>query len=625
MGLFEFYYFTAAQRLKMLQLLLIVTVGVVILGGKADDAVFPGGNPNREFMVIAHMVNNENIARWALRSGVNALEIDVQFDPKTGEVTDVHHGLPCDCTCYLNMFGGSVCDFDGVCTGHTPHQRVFSTIMEDPHLLNIAMIYIDSKTGPLSKRVQARAGEKVVEMLERELFSKGYRGKVLIGVGSNTYLLKVADRASRSAYTSLIYITYDMFDETLQALRTMVKLPYPNKIFSIGLTACSPTQYYWDTTIAAVNKAKGLLSDVVAWTVDSESSWEEYYIAGARGMITNFIHNMLDWVARKGLHLTRPTLETATEFAPPRWDWPDARREIVTKLGTCDCGYSAGGCSIYKKAPAYSACRCVYDGAWQCSGQVVACDQSDHPLCTNPDKSILSCVQGGGDCGGYINTNLTCDCEYRLGGCTVYDPAPPGYACKCSYDEFWMCSGTITGCRDPHSEHCSTPDTSIFSCLQGKGDCGGYTDYTCECSYGSGGCTITKPAPPGTACQCAYEGAWTCSGTIVTCKNDDAEDCIKPSTSIGSCVQGGGECGAYTDKCKCNTKNDGGCVIVKPAPSNTACSCYYHGFPYYYCTGYVAACGVYHADTCSNPDTSVDSCLQGGGNCAGYTEHVDIF
>lgn len=604
----------------MLGVVLTLLVGVV-----QGRELEPGSNPNRGFYVIAHMVNNESIVRWAMRSGANAMEIDVQFNPTTGEVTDVHHGLPCDCTCYLNMFGGSVCDFDGVCTGATPHQRVFQAIVEDPHLDNIALIYIDSKITPLTRKVQALAGEKVVEMVERELLSKGYRGNVLIGVGSNVYLNKIADRAARSAWMDQIYITYDMFDTTLGALRTMINLDYPNKMFSIGLTACSPTQYYWDTSLAAVNKARGLISDVIAWTVDSEASWEEYYIAGARGMITNFVHNMLDWVARKGLTLTRPNLGYKVSLRPASKNWTVAKNGMVTKLGECDCEYSAGGCSIYKAAPEFSACRCVYDGAWSCSGQVVGCDQTEHPLCENPDKSILSCVQGGGNCGGYYDTDLSCDCQYSWGGCTVYDPAPAGYACQCSYDEFWMCSGTITSCRDPHSEFCSAPDTSIFSCLQGKGDCGGYTDYTCECSYGKGGCTITKPAPPGTACRCDYEGAWTCSGTIVTCKNDQAVDCLEPSTSIGSCVQGGGECGAYPDRCKCGVRNDGGCFITAPAPAHTACNCYYHSFPYFYCTGYVAACGVYHSATCLEPDTTVDSCLQGGGNCAGYKEHVDIF
>ena len=40
-----------------------------------------------------------------------------------------------------------------------------------------------------------------------------------------------------------------------------------------------------DTTLGAINKAKGLISDVYAWTVDSEASWDEYYVAGARGKV----------------------------------------------------------------------------------------------------------------------------------------------------------------------------------------------------------------------------------------------------------------------------------------------------------------------------------------------------
>lgn len=574
--------------------------------------------PDREFYVIAHMVNNPQIARWAMRSGANALEIDVQFDQRTGDVTDVHHGLPCDCTCYLNLYGGSVCDFDGVCTGATPHHQVFSAIAEDPRLHDIALIYIDSKTGGVPLKKHDAAGEAMIEMLERELLSKGYRGKILVGASTKKYITSLADRAGRSAWSDQIYLTMDMFEETVPAVKYMVKLPYPRKMFSIGLTACSPNQYHWDTTLAAVNKARGLLDDVIAWTVDSETSWEEYYIAGARGMITNFVHDMLEWVSRKGLRLARPDRAVLGSLQHV----VQANEGLVTDIGTCDCEYTSGGCRISNRAPAYSACRCVYDGAWTCSGQVVGCDQDRDPMCLKPARGIMSCVQGGGDCGGYYNMKLSCDCQYSLGGCTVYDPAPPGYACQCSYDEFWMCSGTITSCRDPHSPSCTSPDLSIFSCLQGKGDCGGYTDYTCECSYGAGGCTITKPAPPGTACKCSYTGGWTCSATIVTCKEDEAADCTSPSTNIGSCVQGDGECGAYTEQCSCEV-NETGCYLVDPAPPNTACSCAYYSFPYYSCYGYITGCGVYHSETCSNPDTTVDSCLQGGGNCAGYKKDVD--
>ena len=578
----------------------------------------------RTFYAIAHMVNTEEIASWAISSGTNALEIDLQFNEKTGDVTNVHHGFPCDCTCYMNMFGGSVCDFNGVCSGVTPHQKVMSAIMNDKNIGNVALIYIDSKIVPLSRKVLPSAGEKVVDMIEREFFSKGFKGKVLIGTGHKIYLDAVVDRATRSAWMNQIYITYDMFDTTVQAIKTMVKLEYPNKIFSIGLTACSPNQYYWDTTLGAVNKAKGLLSDVFAWTVDSQVSWEEYYIAGARGIITNFLHNMLTWVAKKGLKLAKPgEVKSINDMIIPLHYKSNEQRPILD-IGTCDCEYKSGGCRIYTPAPKYSSCRCVYDGAWQCSGQVVGCDSIKTKECIEPDKSIISCVQGGGDCGGYHNKKISCDCGYSMGGCSVYDPAPPGYACKCSFDEFWMCSGSITKCRDPHSKFCNKPDKSLFSCLQGKGDCGGYTDYTCECAYGSGGCVINKAAPNNTACQCSYRGAWICSGIITTCINDDAETCKKPDMSISSCIEGSGECGAYTEDCECEVQNNGGCKVTKPAPRNTACRCTYYDFPYYDCYAKVVPCGIYHSTKCHDPDISIDSCLQGGGNCAGYQKDRDV-
>ena len=67
-----------------------------------------------------------------------------------------------------------------------------------------------------------------------------------------------------------------------------------------------------------------------------------------------------------------------------------------------------------------------------------------------------------------------CDCDYHSGGCSISKPATPGNACKCSYKGFYTCKGSQTGCRDASSKYCKRPDTSIQSCFQGGGDCGGY-------------------------------------------------------------------------------------------------------------------------------------------------------
>jgi len=71
----------------------------------------------------------------------------------------------------------------------------------------------------------------------------------------------------------------------------------------------------------------------------------------------------------------------------------------------CDCDYEPGGCVISTAAPAGKACKCIYRGAWTCGGEVTSCGAMAKAgfqhLCDKPDKSILACSMGGGDCGGY--------------------------------------------------------------------------------------------------------------------------------------------------------------------------------------------------------------------------------
>lgn len=82
-------------------------------------------------------------------------------------------------------------------------------------------------------------------------------------------------------------------------------------------------------------------------------------------------------------------------------------------------------------------------------------------------------------------------------------------------------------------------------------------DRVCTCEYQNedslesgcckigGGCIIVEPAPPGKACNCKYEGYWTCSGAVTRCIDDNNYYCQHPDRSKQSCEQGGGDCGGY--------------------------------------------------------------------------------
>ena len=72
---------------------------------------------------------------------------------------------------------------------------------------------------------------------------------------------------------------------------------------------------------------------------------------------------------------------------------------LMAAVVACDCDYHAGGCAISRAARQGFKCRCIYKGAWTCSGWSVGC--SDDENCPGGDSSREACKLGGGDCGGY--------------------------------------------------------------------------------------------------------------------------------------------------------------------------------------------------------------------------------
>lgn len=158
----------------------------------------------------------------------------------------------------------------------------------------------------------------------------------------------------------------------------------------------------------------------------------------------------------------------------------------------CKCDWFSSNCKISVEAEANMACKCT--ATWilgmfpdKCFGEDVPCANPGHRYCKNPDKSYLSCLQGQGYCRGYQHQTTAseqgCECDYgkpngifNPGGCSIVNRSPENHACYCHYT-FLTCYGTVELCKDPNSHKCSFPDTSLQSCLQGGGDCGGYAKY----------------------------------------------------------------------------------------------------------------------------------------------------
>nr|AXS67858.1 persuasin 4 [Lissotriton helveticus] len=139
----------------------------------------------------------------------------------------------------------------------------------------------------------------------------------------------------------------------------------------------------------------------------------------------------------------------------------------------------------------------------------------------------------------------SCNCVYQNGGCVIAAAPPRNKACTCILSKK-TCVGKIRNCVQPNAFFCTYPDTSLGTCLQGAGNCEGYSDR-CDCGYiyhffGGGSCKITVPAIPRTACECGKTGWFTCGGKIVLCKNQYSIFCDKPGTTVESCLQGGWNC-----------------------------------------------------------------------------------
>ncbi len=97
----------------------------------------------------------------------------------------------------------------------------------------------------------------------------------------------------------------------------------------------------------------------------------------------------------------------------------------------------------------------------------------------------------------------------------------------------WLCGTTQASCNiyRPHK-----PKPTVRHVQPGD---------TCDCDYHAGGCSISKAAPAGLACQCNYKGAWTCGGKVTKCSNTNSPKCSSPDKSKAACLLGGGDCEGY--------------------------------------------------------------------------------
>jgi hypothetical protein len=342
------------------------------------------------------MVNNENILEYSLDAGANALEMDLNFDTK-GYPTTFYHSKICDCICGKP----ESCKFK-VCDYARPASDVLSYFMAHKKMGQVAMLYLDSKMGDMSETLMKQAGAHMITFLEKEVMLKGYKGIVFIGGVKEDYIGSLAKNAEKSAFKSQIFVGFDLHKNFEKGLRFLAGLDYPNKIAAAGMVRCLKwaISYKDEAILGRINKARGVISDVIIWTLDKEEEFDKYYGYGARGIITNNIQRLVGWANKRGyeLYSTKDTVCSATA----------GKENLVTELGDCGCEKNGDGCRIDRKDNALVqgyACKCAKQWfLWWiigCKGDVVGCKDVTSAQCINPDASLMSCKQGGGDCKGY--------------------------------------------------------------------------------------------------------------------------------------------------------------------------------------------------------------------------------
>ena len=280
----------------------------------------------------------------------------------------------------------------------------------------------------------------------------------------------------------------------------------------------------------------------------------------------------------------------------------------------CDCKKAnGGGCYLSKPAPKGRACTCTSN----CKAKIGEC-LDDGEICKYPDVTKEACENlehRNRDCKGYI-----CECKMaENGGCKIKEEAPNGLACKCELDgDKCKTEGEAVKCRNPLSSACKKPGKELKHCQQAAdGDCSG---YMCECAMheDNDGCYLLKPAMRGTKCKCVKKRN-VCEAEVEECEEEEKNDvkCMMPGISKEYCMFADGDCSGYICDCEYDDSEEG-CKITedKQAPKNQACRCKMVKDDE--CQGEVVNCLDKEDDKCKDPDDSLESCIQGGGNCAGY-------
>ncbi|MBL8203893.1 MAG: hypothetical protein JNM09_06650 [Blastocatellia bacterium] len=250
----------------------------------------PASVTAKRFYNIAHMTNTTAAVDWAIAEGANGVEVDIQFDA-TGRPTEFRHGGSCDCSCGGSGDNRNVCSSLKSCEA----KEIPATLLNKIATTNLALVYIDSK---VDGSTNAEAGNQMIDLLNKELFAKGYRGMVLVGAPKSAaikYLEAATKRAASSAYKDRLYFGIDMdrvienkVTTTIANLQKLQATTPGTKItYGTGITSCLGDTFFSEISEGVKQQAGGVTRLTTVWTIDKPGSLSNYLDLGVRAIITN--------------------------------------------------------------------------------------------------------------------------------------------------------------------------------------------------------------------------------------------------------------------------------------------------------------------------------------------------
>lgn len=291
-------------------------------------ALLPGAAQSQAlYYNIAHAINHSKYIDWAVQNGANAIEADLRFTDD-GAVLKFQHGSPCECR-FPSLWGAlwnetDIChqmmEVDPTYTPDPSQPKVekvrsakdaclvYETARSFLNTLaaksSIALFIVDSKVGDsVAKNDTARAaaGRNVITALATELFDKGYKGKVIVGVDDAKYqaYTRAAVAAARETqYADRIYFSFDengnsarKAHETIELLRSVA----PGKaVYGNGITANWTGNFEDAFLVGVLAEAAGRARLNYIWTLDKASSMDTYLNLGVRGIMTNSPRTLRD-------------------------------------------------------------------------------------------------------------------------------------------------------------------------------------------------------------------------------------------------------------------------------------------------------------------------------------------